>query len=91
MKYKKCCDRICLVRGCNIRENGGCYCVCRLHDAIKQQERVISGNVYWLNGGVIYEPGRTPIPLEGDEKEQAETKLVILNEKMKKYEIADEI
>ena len=56
MKYKPCCDRRCLVHGCEIREKGGCYCLCRMFDSISSLESVLQGNTILSEGGQIYYP-----------------------------------
>lgn len=32
VKYKPCCDKRCMLFDCETREDGGCYCLCRLKD-----------------------------------------------------------
>lgn len=54
MKYKACCGMRCLVAGCEINENGGCYCACRLSDRISLLEGVIKGKT--LHRGCVYYP-----------------------------------
>jgi hypothetical protein len=44
----------CLVNRCEIKDNGGCYCACLLHDYIKNLENVIAG--IKLNKGCLYIP-----------------------------------
>lgn len=44
----------CLVLGCEIKEQGGCYCCCRLIDHINGLKRTIEG--YTLGNGCCYFP-----------------------------------
>lgn len=43
MKWKPCCDKRCCVGNCEIREAGGCYCVCRLYDRLNHLNNVQNG------------------------------------------------
>ncbi len=54
MKYKPCCKRRCLLGSCEIRESGGCYCVCRLVDNINIMKGVIDGTI--LDHGCLFIP-----------------------------------
>jgi hypothetical protein len=56
MKYKSCCSTRCLVHGCSIRENGGCYCVCRLHDHVNDLKSFLDGRTLFISGGTVYIP-----------------------------------
>lgn len=56
MKYKACCDIKCLLAGCEIAENGGCYCACRLNDYISQMQGVIDGHI--VEYGCVYFPSK---------------------------------
>lgn len=56
MKYKACCEWRCLLGNCDIRDNGGCKCVCNLKDAISGLESVIEGIELPWGGGYIYYP-----------------------------------
>jgi len=55
MKYKTCCNKTCLLLSCNIRDNGGCYCACRMNDKIEAVKSIIAGksfergNIYVLD------------------------------------------
>jgi hypothetical protein len=39
---------------CDIRDNGGCYCACRMHDQIGTIKSVIAGMIF--NKGTVYVP-----------------------------------
>ena len=86
MKYKPCCDRRCLLGCCEIREAGGCYCVCRLKDHECSLERALEGTVSIKNDSFIYIPGKY-IALDEDEKKDVLEKLKKVREKLKEYEI----
>jgi len=60
MKYKPCCGSRCLLGYCETRENGGCYCVCRLIDHIHTLEGLINGDIV------------SPFIWFGDKKKQEE-------------------
>ena len=49
MKYKPCCGRKCLNGYCEIRDNGGCYCACRLSDYINTLKKLIDGTQVHAN------------------------------------------
>lgn len=89
MKYKPCCDTRCLVGGCKTREDGGCYCVCRLKDAESSRLSLLEGRSYRFGGGIIYEPGRTPVPLEGKEEQETLNELMNIRKKLKEYEVVE--
>lgn len=58
MKYKPCCYIRCLVHGCKVKEEGGCYCLCRMFDHISSLESIQKGNII-LDGIVsIYYPDK---------------------------------
>ncbi|CAB4126580.1 hypothetical protein UFOVP80_38 [uncultured Caudovirales phage] len=63
MKYKPCCDRRCLVAGCEINENGGCYCACRIADALHELQSILKGHTIVSNGAMVY----IPDPVKRDE------------------------
>ncbi len=88
-KYKPCCSTVCLVLGCETRSAGGCYCVCRLKDHESTCLRLLDGTEFRKNGARIYDPGRTPIPLEGDEKEDLEKELAEVRRRLKEYELLE--
>jgi hypothetical protein len=55
MKFKACCAYQCALGGCETRENGGCYCLCRLFDRLHALENVIEGKQFVLpSGGSVY-------------------------------------
>lgn len=83
--YTPCCNTVCLLGNCETRENGGCYCVCRLKDAESSCISLLEGKSYRKNGGIIYEPRRIPIPLVGEEKNQVEDNLKTIRERIKSY------
>jgi hypothetical protein len=55
-KYKACCGTRCLVHGCKINENGGCYCACRASDHIGTLKSIKSGHTLTCGRGTIYYP-----------------------------------
>jgi len=54
MRYKACCDKRCLNSHCEVREAGGCYCICRLVDCIRDLERAVDGELVCC--GTVYCP-----------------------------------
>jgi|GEM_PF-2947673 hypothetical protein len=56
MKYKACCFSVCGLGNCKTREDGGCYCVCRLNDYISLLQGAIEGTNI---NGCIYFPSKT--------------------------------
>lgn len=75
-KYKSCsCGRICGVGFCEITEAGGCYCVCLLKNRESSILDIIKGKSVFINGGILYDPNRTPTPLKGKAKEEMEKKI----------------
>lgn len=56
MKYKPCCDRRCLLGTCKIRDNGGCYCLCRYFDHLNTLESGLNGNIIFYGEGNVYYP-----------------------------------
>lgn len=98
MKYKPCCNRKCLLARCEIRDNGGCYCVCSQHDYICTLEGVIKGT--HLMSGCIYIPDalarekylqNLPLKKQSEEKRFREVDAPILldiaKNRIKEYEI----
>ncbi len=85
MKYKPCCDNRCMVAGCTTRENGGCYCVCRLKDFERSLLSELSGNTIRFGAGMISRPGKFE-PLKGEEKENIDKQLEVIRQRLKKYE-----
>jgi hypothetical protein len=78
------------VGGCSTREEGGCYCVCRLKGSESTLLFILEGKAYVGDGGgIIYETNRDPIPLIGDEKEKTLQELKEVREKLKSYEITE--
>jgi len=47
MKYKPCCGKRCMVAGCKTKEQGACYCICRMHDQISHLESIIEGRTIY--------------------------------------------
>ncbi len=86
-KYKACCGKRCMVFGCETKEHGGCYCLCRLKDSENQCIMLLEGKSFRHSGGIIYQPSRIPIPLEGNEKEEEEKTLTMIRNRIKEYEI----
>lgn len=86
MRYKACCNSVCLIGNCKTRDAGGCYCVCRLKDYEDTLLSVLEGSSFWEGGGFIYEPARCRPP-EGEEKEKTLAELQKVREKLKDYEI----
>jgi hypothetical protein len=58
MKYKPCCERICMVSGCETQEQGGCYCVCRLLDYLNNFKLTLDGYQIYRNKCIIYYPDK---------------------------------
>ncbi len=90
MKYKNCCDRSCLLSHCETRNNGGCYCVCRLKDAENTCISLLEGKSYRSGVGIIYEPGRHKPLTEGEEKEKTLQQLANIRMRLKEYEIPND-
>ncbi len=88
-KYKPCCENRCLVHGCETKEYGGCYCLCRLKDAENHCIGLLEGTHFRQGGGIIYVPGRM-IPLEGPEKISVENELIMIRSKIKAFENENE-
>jgi hypothetical protein len=100
MKYKPCCGKRCLLANCKTREEGGCYCVCRLWDHIHDMQNIIDGWSFAGAGrGIVYIPdevtrksyvnGLTETQREEMERfknEEAPKRLKELQERLKKYE-----
>lgn len=87
MKYKTCCARRCMVHGCDTKDNGGCYCLCRLKDREHTLLSLLDGTSYREKGFIIYEPGRIKTPLGGFEKDNATKDLDEVRKRIKEYEI----
>lgn len=56
MKYKPCCNRRCMVAGCEHKEQGACYCICRFIDSMKHLESIIAGRTLYDGVGMQYIP-----------------------------------
>lgn len=56
MKYKPCCEKRCMVAGCEAKEQGACYCICRFIDSMKNLESVIEGKTLYDGIGMQYIP-----------------------------------
>ena len=56
MKYKPCCGKRCMVLGCETKEQGACYCICRMHDQISHLESIIEGSTLYDGIGMQYIP-----------------------------------
>jgi hypothetical protein len=87
MKYKPCCSKRCLLGRCEIRENGGCYCLCSLKDHENTLLSLLDGTSYRFENGIIYDPNRIPSPLGGFERKNAEELLERVRAKIKTYEV----
>lgn len=90
MKYNPCCNRRCTLANCEIRDTGGCYCVCRINDAINQMKSIIDGTSVDFGQAVVYLPNRKRVPLQNEELKKALIKLKTLEETLKKYEITSD-
>lgn len=55
-KYKACCNKRCLLASCEIRNNGGCICVCSLQDKINLLKSIIDGYTIFYRSVLIYIP-----------------------------------
>jgi hypothetical protein len=100
MKYKPCCGRRCLLANCQTRDNGGCYCVCRIKDNIEILESTIRGEMLEMGSLFIpsvekreeYKKNMAEERREADRKfreEEAPVLLMELKNKLKEY-ILDE-
>lgn len=87
LKYKSCCNIKCALAHCETREQGGCYCVCRLKDQENQLQSLIAGQMYEQDGCIIYRPERSCEP--PDNKCILEKRLKAIRLQLKKYEKAD--
>lgn len=95
LKYKPCCGRRCLNFTCETRENGGCYCLCRLIDYIHTLEDIIHdrgvikyGRIYLLPGSFekFKENMNEEEKIEREkEKEWAKKELENCNNSFKEY------
>lgn len=56
MKYKPCCNKRCMVHGCKTKEQGACYCICRIHDHISSLQSIIEGRTLYDGIGFLYIP-----------------------------------
>ena len=88
--YKPCCGKRCMVGGCEIRDAGGCYCVCRLKDHESTLLDLLDGSAYAEGTCIIHAPCKKALPLNGFEKEHREKQLKSVREKLKTYEIGVE-
>ncbi len=84
-KYKPCCSNRCLLGNCETRDDGGCYCLCRLKDSEHNLMNVLEGRTCLKNGLFIYSPNIIPKPIEGEEKEKIEKRLQDVRDKIKEY------
>jgi|SRR5271170_2361104 len=89
-KYKACCGRRCLVLGCKINENGGCFCACRSNDSIQTLKRAIDGSMIY-RGSIYYaDPNERQKHLDRMTPEQRARedhfRLIEAPELLKKYE-----
>ncbi len=55
-QYKPCCERRCLVHGCKTREQGACYCICKMWDSVHHLESIIEGKTLYDGIGMQYIP-----------------------------------
>lgn len=56
MKYKPCCGRRCMVAKCETKEQGACYCICRMHDSLRNLESIVEGRTLYDGIGMQYIP-----------------------------------
>lgn len=89
-KYKPCCGRRCLLSKCATRDQGGCYCLCRLKDREGTILSLLAGRFYRRCGGIIYDHNRKPIPLEGEERDRVLKDIEAIRAKIKTYENENE-
>lgn len=87
MKYKPCCDIRCLVGNCQIREAGGCVCVCRLKGVERYCLSILDGTLPRF-GEAFLRPNETFTP-SLEEVEKTNEELRQIREKLKEYEVAD--
>ncbi len=86
MKYKPCCNTVCMVHGCESREQGACYCCCRLLDHIDNMHQIINGKAFFKGECIVY-PGfdKHRFTPHANDIEVAKEQLVKLQEKLKDY------
>lgn len=103
VRYKACCGATCMVAGCETKDAGGCYCVCRLMDAKNSLEMIIDGKMLTYRGGQIWIPDEKSRSDEfenwslDDQNEHIDYRVNIAPQllqetiaKLKEYEITDE-
>lgn len=82
VKYKPCCDGRCGVYGCESKDQGACYCCCRLLDNIAAMQDIIDGKARFEGDCIIYGfPGLGC----GHGTKTAKDRLERLQEKLKDY------
>jgi hypothetical protein len=89
----------CLLGECKIREEGGCYCLCRLFDKLDDCISIQNGKIIPINGGSIYCPDPEEIKkrieqISDQEKviyqeylEKLPGMIISLENKIKEYEL----
>lgn len=55
-KYKACCDSVCMLYNCEVRDNGGCYCACRCVDHMNALKSIIEDQGVTKYGSVYLPP-----------------------------------
>ena len=83
MKFKPCCNRRCLLANCEVRNEGGCKCLCSLFDQLHSLESVEDGHTFMSAGAYIYYPN----------KEDADAKVEKMTDEQKKehFEFFDKL
>jgi len=57
MKYIPCCEIQCPVKVCEIKEDGGCLCVCKLSKEITELQAIVNGIALCHRSGVLVYAG----------------------------------
>lgn len=102
-KYKPCCDKICSLGTCKTRDEGGCYCLCRLFDHLGQMKSILNGNTVYVHGGFVYFPeketakeylNRIPEEKRNEHEQYVKTipgMIFDIEKRIKNYEVDDEM
>lgn len=85
MKYKACCKARCLSLWCDIRDEGGCDCICKLVDQENSVLAQLDGSRIKEGNSIIYVAGRKAAPGQ-IEKANLLRELEEVRANLKKYE-----
>ncbi len=91
MLYKPCCGRTCLLGGCDTRDAGGCYCVCRLIDGINMHKKLLAGKAVYSDGAIAWGPAIEKKILSEEERTNFTEVLKSLEKHLEKYKLRREI